>query len=305
MEKTTKKKNNTVKKKSTTKNNISKKRTTTPKKSMPKKTSSKKQTSSKKTTPKETPLKKQTLENKISKIKYSDIIAGVIGITCAIIFVVCIINIIGWFSANKETKKIEEQTKTAIKGKLKNKKIDFKKLKEQNSDTVAYIQINNTKIDYPIVKTSNNRYYLTHNFNKKYSEAGWIFANFVNKFDGTDKNISLFGHARLDGSMFGSLKTTLTKEWQKDDKNFVITFITENEKSKYQVFSTYKIKEEDYYIKADFRNNEFKEFIDIIKKRSNKDYNVELTEEDQILTLSTCDINDKYRIVLHAKKIKE
>ena len=287
------------------KTNTVKKKTTTSKKVTTKKTNTVKNNNVKKSSPKKTVSNKKKVEEKISKIKYSDIIACIIGITCAIIFVICIINIISWFSANKETKKIEEQTKIAIKGKLKNKKIDFKKLKEQNPDTIAYIQINNTKIDYPIVKTSNNRYYLTHNFNKKYSEAGWIFANYVNKFDGTDKNISLFGHARLDGSMFGSLKKTLTKEWQNDEKNFIITFITENEKSKYQVFSTYKVKEEDYYIKADFRNNEFNEFLDIIKKRSNKDYNVELKEEDQVLTLSTCDINDKYRIVLHAKKIKE
>ena len=287
------------------KTNTVKKKTTTSKKTTTKKTNTVKNNNVKKSSPKKIISNKKKVEEKISKIKYSDVIAILIGIICSVIFVVCIINIVDWFSSNKETKKIEEETKTAIKGKLKNKEIDFKKLKEQNSDTVAYIQINNTKIDYPVVKTTNNRYYLTHNFNKKGSQAGWIFANYANKFDGTDKNISLFGHARLDGSMFGSLKTTLTKEWQSDEKNFVITFITEKEKSKYQVFSTYKIKEEDYYIKADFRNNEFSEFINIIKKRSNKDYNVELTDQDQILTLSTCDINDKYRIVLHAKKIKE
>ena len=287
------------------KTNTVKKKTTTSKKTTTKKTNTVKNNNVKKSSPKKIISNKKKVEEKISKIKYSDVIAILIGIICSVIFVVCIINIVDWFSSNKENKKIEEETKTAIKGKLKNKEIDFKKLKEQNSDTVAYIQINNTKIDYPVVKTTNNRYYLTHNFNKKGSQAGWIFANYANKFDGTDKNISLFGHARLDGSMFGSLKTTLTKEWQSDEKNFVITFITEKEKSKYQVFSTYKIKEEDYYIKADFRNNEFSEFINIIKKRSNKDYNVELTDQDQILTLSTCDINDKYRIVLHAKKIKE
>jgi len=286
------------------KTNTVKKKTTTSKKTTTKKTNKVKNNNVKKSSPKKIISNKKKVEEKISKIKYSDVIAILIGIICSVIFVVCIINIVDWFSANKETKKIEEETKIAIKGKLKNKEIDLKKLKEQNSDTVAYIQINNTKIDYPVVKTTNNRYYLTHNFNKKGSQAGWIFANYANKFDGTDKNISLFGHARLDGSMFGSLKTTLTKEWQSDEKNLIITFITENEKSKYQVFSTYKIKEEDYYIKSDFRNNEFNEFLGVVKKRSNKDYKVELNEQDKVLTLSTCDINDKYRIVLHAKKIR-
>ena len=69
------------------------------------------------------------------------------------------------------------------------------------------------------------------------------------------------------------------------------------------MFSIYKIKDEDYYIKTGFEENEFLEFIDRLKNRSIKDFNVDLTTEDNILTLSTCANNNKYRIVLHAKKI--
>jgi len=71
------------------------------------------------------------------------------------------------------------------------------------------------------------------------------------------------------------------------------------------VFSVYKIENEDYYIDTEFKKNEFEEFIDTLKNRSIKDFNVDVSVEDSILTLSTCADNNKYRIVLHAKRISE
>ena len=122
----------------------------------------------------------------------------------------------------------------------------------------------------------------------------------------TDNNMVIYGHNRRDGSMFGTLKNILTEEWQNNTDNFSILLITENEKSEYKVFSVYRIEKEDYYITTNFgTDNKFKEFIDVIKSRSVKDFNVNVSIEDHILTLSTCADNNKYRVVLHAKKITE
>ena len=116
----------------------------------------------------------------------------------------------------------------------------------------------------------------------------------------------IYGHNRRDGSMFGTLKNILTEEWQNNTDNFSILLITENEKSEYKVFSVYRIEKEDYCITTNFgTDNKFKEFIDVIKSRSVKDFNVNVSIEDHILTLSTCADNNKYRVVLHAKKITE
>ena len=71
------------------------------------------------------------------------------------------------------------------------------------------------------------------------------------------------------------------------------------------MFSVYKIENEEYYIDTEFKKNEFEEFIDTLKNRSIKDFNVDVSVEDSILTLSTCADNNKYRIVLHAKRISE
>jgi len=103
--------------------------------------------------------------------------------------------------------------------------------------------------------------------------------------------------------MFGSLKNILNEEWYNDNQNYIIDFITEEEHQKYQVFSIYKIEKEDYYINTEFNKKSFLEFINTIKNRSIKDFNVDVSAGDSILTLSTCADNNNYRVVLHGKKI--
>lgn len=230
-----------------------------------------------------------------------------------LIFIVLIIysltNICIWWVSNKKNSKILDDIAKDIivnddSKNLEDKyDINFDDLKKRNPDIVAWIKVNGTNIAYPVVKSSDNDYYLTHNFNKSYNKAGWIFANYQNKLDGSDKNITLFGHGRRDGSMFGSLRSVINEKWQNNSDNLSIIFITENETSLYKVFSTYRIAAEDYYIRSNFTDEEFSDFVKTIKSRSNKDYNVEVTSDDKILTLSTCDVNSDYRIVLHAKKI--
>lgn len=168
---------------------------------------------------------------------------------------------------------------------------------------MAWIKVENTNIEFPVVQSVDNSYYLTHDFNNKYSVAGWIFADYRNKFDGTDKNIILYGHNMHDNSMFSTLKNVLKKKWYENYKNYIITFITEDDYQKYQVFSIYQIEAEDYYIKTDFKDNEFSEFVNIVTKRSIKKFDINVTNEDKILTLSTCANNDKYRVVLHGVRI--
>ena len=257
--------------------------------------------------------KKQQAKKVTKKVekdnKKKKIIHYIVEVIFIILILISVFKIFIWWKDNHKSKKILKETSKNVEV-IKDEsgedtlKVDFASLKKQNSDTVAYLKVNGTNIDYPLVKTTNNEYYLFRSFDKTYNEAGWPFINFQNKLDGTDKNISIFGHARLDGSMFGTLKDTLNETWQSDENNFKVTFITENEESTYQVFSTYKIKVEDYYINADFiSNNEFDKFIKTLKSRSNKDYGIEVSGEDQIITLSTCDINNDYRIVMHAKKV--
>ena len=181
--------------------------------------------------------------------------------------------------------------------------VDFTELKNQNSDVVAWIKVNGTKIDYPVVQTSDNKYYLTHSFDDSNNTAGWIFADFRNNFV-NDKNLIIYGHARLNETMFGSLKNVFKSFWYTNPDNYIVKLSTPNMNSNWLVFSTYTIPEEDYYIKTDFSDNaSFYEFIKKLKDRSVYDYGVKLNENDRILTLSTC-YTDNKRVVLHAKLVK-
>ena len=221
------------------------------------------------------------------------------------------IKIYKWYKDKTNNNKIAEQIKDTVIVEEKNEdenkkeyKIDFDKLKEQNNETVAWIKVNNTNIEYPVVKTNNNSFYLNHSFDKSQNSAGWIFADYRNKFDNTDKNIVIYGHNMRDDSMFGSLKNILNSDWYDNEENTNITLYTENEKCIYKVFSIYKIESEDYYITTEFENDKkFEQFVNTIKKRSIKDFSVDVSKDDNILTLSTCANNNKYRVVLHAKKI--
>ena len=106
--------------------------------------------------------------------------------------------------------------------------------------------------------------------------------------------------------MFESLKNTINEDWYGNINNKYIIFETEGKSFKYEVFSTYRIEEEDYYLTTDFSSTkEYEDFIKELKSRSVNDYKVEINKDDSILTLSTCDNNKNYRIVLHAKKMSE
>ena len=119
--------------------------------------------------------------------------------------------------------------------------VDFKELKERNNDTVAWIQVGGTNINYPVVQTKDNSYYLTHSFDKKYTDAGWVFMDYRNDSNNFGKNTIIYAHARKDRTMFGSLKNILTNDWYKDKNNHIIKLSTETENTLWQVFSVYHI----------------------------------------------------------------
>ena len=240
--------------------------------------------------------------------RYKKVILNII-IYMILIFVLIYsgIKIFKWYKDKTNNNKIAEQIKSTVivedKNEDENKEeytVDFNKLKEQNNETVAWIKVNNTNVEYPVVRATNNSFYLNHSFDKSKNSAGWIFADYKNKFDNTDKNIVIYGHNMRDDSMFGSLKNILNSDWYNNEENTNIALYTENEKYIYKVFSIYKIESEDYYIKTEFSNdNEFEKFIKTLKKRSIKNFNIDISKEDSILTLSTCANNNKYRVIAY------
>lgn len=240
------------------------------------------------------------------------IIAFIMLIVFIILLIFSSIKVLGYIKYSKDNEKIFDKIKKDVEivdvpeetSKDEKYKIDFASLKEKNFDTVGFLKVNGTDIEHIVVQGKDNNYYLSHNFEKNENSAGWIFADYRNKLNGTDKNIIIYGHNMRNNTMFGTLKNILNIDWQENENNRNITFITENESALYEVFSVYQIEAEDYYMKTDFSIEEFKEYIENMKSRSRYNFNIDVNEDDTILTLSTCADNNKYRVVLHAKKVK-
>lgn len=181
--------------------------------------------------------------------------------------------------------------------------VDFSNLLNKNNDIIAWINLPGTNINYPVVQTNDNNYYLNHSLKKEYTDAGWIFMDYRND-NLNDKNTIIYGHSRINKTMFGSLRNVITKDWYNDKNNHIVRISTPSNNYLYHVFSTYKIETENYYLTTDFNSNiEYKEFLDTITNRSIFKFSDIPDENDKIITLSTCS-NNNYKIVLHAKLIK-
>ena len=181
----------------------------------------------------------------------------------------------------------------------------FDELLKINKDTIGYLKINNTKIKYPVVQASDNDYYLTRAFDGEHNLAGWIFMDYRNNINNMSKNTIIYGHNVVDDSlMFGSLKTLLSPSWYENKDNQIIVFNTLNENISWQIFSIYTIENTNDYLYANFNNN--RNFLNYLKRekgRSIYDFQVDVNENDYILTLSTCYEDNAHRLVVHAKRI--
>lgn len=239
-----------------------------------------------------------------NKISVSLLLFRIISI---IIILVCLFSLSNWYIENKKNSKIIDNLRSQITFPDINStsKVDFSNLISINPDTVAWIKVNNTNIDFSIVQSNNNEYYLKHNFNKEYNSSGWIFADYRNKFDNTDKNIIIYGHNTQNGNMFSTLKNTTKKSWYTNPDNLLISFYTIMGSYNYQIFSIYTIRAQNFNDSIEFSTDtEFQNYIDDISSKSIYDFGIEVTPNDNLLTLYTCNTNNTDRIVVHAKRLQ-
>lgn len=252
------------------------------------------------------------------KIKKGNLLIGFIQVISIIIIIISLYYIYLWYIDNKKTEnilnEIYENANVSSDNisidndlKIEVENIDFNKLINKNPDTIGWIKVLGTDINYPVVQTNNNDFYLTHSFDKSYNKAGWIFADYINKNlknNELDKNTIIYGHNRQNNSMFGTLSNVFKEEWLSNKENHYINFSTLNNNMVWKVFSTYIIEKEEYYIQSNFSSNEeYISFLNTIKNRSTYKYDVNISKEDKILTLSTCTNVGEGRTVLHAKLI--
>ena len=204
----------------------------------------------------------------------------------------------------KQAKKIPKENPYWDYIKMNMIDVNFDNLKKINSDVVGWIKVNGTNINYPFVQSKDNKYYLTHSFNKSYNNAGWVFLDYRNN-NINNRNTIIYAHGRTDKTMFGTLRKVLNNGWINNTNNYVIKISTEKENSLWQIFSIYHIPTTNDYLQTEFKDEkEYQRFLNILKNRSNHNFNTSITSNDTILTLSTC-YNDSEKMVVHAKLIKK
>lgn len=187
-----------------------------------------------------------------------------------------------------------DDNKPDAKRKAKNP-IDFKKLKKINKDIVAWITIDDTNIDYPVLRTpsTDQSYYLHRDYKKQYLYAGSIYMESYNEPDFTDKDTILYGHNMANGSMFADLHKFEDENFFKKHDTYHI--YTPDSIKTYKVYSAYEF--DNRHINNCFEhfvdNKVFKEYIsyslnpkNAILKNVRKGSKV--TIKDKLVTLSTC-----------------
>lgn len=184
--------------------------------------------------------------------------------------------------------------------------VDFKDLIEKNNETVAWIKVNNTNVNYSVVQHNDNEYYLKHDFNKYYNANGWVYGDYRDDFQYFGNNTIIYGHNLTNRKMFGSLVWTLKESWYTQEENHYIKLSTPYSNTVWRIFSVYTIVPEVYYLKTYFNNKEeHQTFLNTLKDRSIYRFNDDkLTTDDKILTLSTCTDDGTKRVVIHAQMIK-
>src|SRR5690625_228967 len=184
----------------------------------------------------------------------------------------------------------------------------FDQLLSQNEDVVGWITVDGTQIDYPILQAEDNVKYLNRNFYHEESRAGSIFLDYRNDIQLDDeRNIVVYGHRMKDGSMFQHITKFLDEDFFKEHRT--IEFDTLYEHYEAEIFAVYNTLTTFDYIQTYFEDDhDYENLLTEIKDYSKFDAGVEVTADDKIITLSTCDYvldQDQGRLVLHAKLIEK
>lgn len=187
---------------------------------------------------------------------------------------------------------------------------EYKNLLLTNRKLIGWVKIDGTYIDYPVMQTTDNEYYLDHNINQEYDQNGTIFMDKDCDVLKPSTNYILYGHHMKSGRMFGQLNQYQKESFYKEHP--YISFDTIYEKGMYQVMYVFRskvYKETEivfkYYQFIDANGEqEFDSAMQEMASMSFYDTGVTAEYGDQLLTLSTCDYQETDgRFVVVAKKI--
>ena len=224
--------------------------------------------------------------------------------------IISTIRIVKHKNANKKITNILKETIKENNTNEENVTNIVKELKNMNKDFVGVLSIPDTIINYPVMYTKGEDYYLRRSFDKKQSDAGTLFIDKHNNIDPIDDNIIIYGHNMKNGTMFHELLNYKKESYYKEHKYIYFNKVDNSEK--YEIISVFYSKvyyETDnvfkYYKFYNASNEEeLNDYVKNIKELSLYNTNVDAKLGDKFITLSTCEYSQENgRFVVVAKKV--
>jgi sortase B len=188
---------------------------------------------------------------------------------------------------------------------------NFTPLYDMNSDIKGWIIIPSTVINYPVVETSDNSYYLSKGFNETKDNHGTLFLDYRDNINPMSQNLIIYGHEMRDGQMFHSIRNYAKVDFYNSSP--IITFNTLYSNEKWEVFAAFianTVPSQGYvfnYLITNFSSsNDFTSFINEVKARSLIKTSVDVNPGDTLLTLSTCTYElPEARFVVMARRVRK
>ena len=190
------------------------------------------------------------------------------------------------------------------------KTIQLEELQKEISDIIGWIAIPGTNINYPVLQTIDNSFYLTHDFKKEYSENGSIFLDKDFDLEKPSTNYLIYGHRNKNGQMFDDLINYKKEEFYK--KHPTIQFTTSKESSEYEIIAVFLSRvyykyETNVFRYYDFIDadtwEDFDNYVNNCKEAALYDVGKTAKYGDQLLTLSTCEYSQTDgRLAIVARK---
>ena len=183
--------------------------------------------------------------------------------------------------------------------------IDFDYLKKKNPDIIAWLDIPGTGISYPVAKTGDNDFYISHGINGQKSSSGAVFMDYRNKADLTDSNTILFGHNMRNGSMFAGLRQFKSQSYR-NSRPYVDLYFPDG-RVRFEIYSCYEESASGENFPTLFTGKDDRNaFLSTAASRSLYKTDVAPEKSGHTLMLATCTGKGySHRLVVHAAQIEE
>lgn len=220
------------------------------------------------------------------------------------------------YKANRTSNILDtiEINENQISDQVTERMLQVKTLKETNSDIVGWLEIEDTKISYPVLQGEDNDFYMTHDYKKEYTKEGSLFLDKDYDWNLPSSNLLIYGHNNIGSTeMFADLLNYKEESYYKEHPS--IRFTTENEDAEYEIIAVFEsrvyYKSEKnvfryyYFINAE-NEEEYNEFVSNAKEASLYDTGKTAEYGDQLMTLSTCAYHtEDGRFAVVAKKVEK